>query len=235
MKRTFVTSDTHGCYLQLHNCLVQANFDYDEDTLIHCGDIVDRGPDSKKVIDLLLQIKNLVALRGNHDEWMLEWINTGFHPGNWGHGGSATILSYIEPGEDKMIDIPETHKEFFRNQQKYYIDDQNRFFVHAGYNRDYLVDLQHESTFYWDRHLVMEMMSTSDDVKKMWDANDFSRVFFGHTPTINWKDKNGKPKTLPIYKAQYVQIDTGGCFKQFEGKITLLDITDDANHILYQS
>ena len=58
MGRIFVTTDTHGELDKLNDCLSQANFNNDEDQLIHIGDVVDRGPDSYGVVELLLSIKN---------------------------------------------------------------------------------------------------------------------------------------------------------------------------------
>lgn len=241
MRREFVTSDTHGCYDQLKNCLDQANFDYQQDRLIHCGDVVDRGPDSKKVVALLLQIEDLIALKGNHDDWWKTFLDTGQHPANFTHGGNKTLDSYLdemsEP-DDKgnyfKVDVPLTHRSFFDRQLVHYTDEQNRFFCHAGYYRDEKIDEQDPFNFFWDRNLIYEMMSHNEKDQRMNDVNDFKRVFIGHTPTINWKHK-GVMKTKPIYKAQYVAIDTGGCFWQNNGKISLIDITDDDNHILYQA
>lgn len=244
-KRVFVTSDTHGMYESLKSCLDQAGFNYDEDTLIHLGDCVDRGPDSKKVIDLLLLMRNLIAIQGNHDEVWLENLKTGRHPFGEGHGAPATKNSYVievprldenlqETGEMiKAPFYPPSHTKFFENQVLHYTDDEGRFFCHASYDRHYPVEHQHESIFRWDRKLPYEMMSTKDGIKKMADVNGFKRVFIGHTPTINWK-KKGRCINKPIYKAQFVNVDTGGCFGD-PGKISLIDITDDNAHILYQA
>lgn len=244
--REFVTTDTHGCADQLEQCLKDANFDFQHDKLIHLGDIVDRGPNSKGVVDLLLLVKNLVSIQGNHDEVWLEYLTTGVHPFEKGHGTPETFESYMQDiqavdedfnpvGEpERILFIPPAHKAFFERQVLHYTDDQNRFFCHAGYDRYYPIDQQHEDIFRWDRKLPYEIMCIEGKkVKRMKDVNEFSRVFFGHTPTINWKSK-GKPITKPIYKAQFVNADTGGCFKD-RGVISLIDITDDDNHILYQA
>jgi serine/threonine protein phosphatase 1 len=261
MARVFVTSDTHGCLAQLKSCLDQANFDYNVDTLIHLGDIVDRGPDSKLCLDLLLKIVNLVALRGNHCDWFNEWLIKGKHPAWWMHGGDATIESYGKAVDRDIhvhwaaggystnlttIDIPKDHVEFYRDQKTYYIDGQNRFFCHAGYNPKELVEDTYDFMFWWDRDLVYKLIHQStlvDVVPNYTDVNNFKRVFVGHTPTINFSKsgatvnaeferKKGEVWTTPMYLGQLVNIDTGGCFG---GKVSLLDITDDENHVLYQA
>lgn len=231
--RIFVTSDTHGCYDELKSCLDQANFDYENDQLIHCGDTVDRGPKSREVIDLLLSIKNLIAIAGNHDEWWLDLLKTGIHPANWKYGASKTKDSYLI-GEN-LMNVPLEHKNFFNNQILYYIDDDNRFFTHAGFSREHKITSQHESVFKWDRELMQELIVMYGDgyTNNIPDVNKFKRVFIGHTPTLNYMNDDLTAKNKPMYIGQFVQIDTGGCFD--EGKISLLDITDDENHILYQN
>ncbi len=266
-RRIFCTTDTHGCLNKLRNCLVQANFDYENDTLIHLGDCVDRGPDSKGVIELLLSIKNLISLKGNHDDWFLQVIDTGVHPANWNHGGWQTRLSYsaygIDPADFEDLDrerqsfvstlnVPQCHREFFKNQRLHYTDEQGRFFCHAGFNRHKSIDDQDDDfMFYWDRDLFLSALSANDmrfdstfgDKPYKFKIKDkFKRVFIGHTPTINWKKKenplngdwlpNGVPIDKPIYAGQICNLDTGGCFG---GKISLLDITDDEHHILFQN
>jgi serine/threonine protein phosphatase 1 len=225
MSRIFVTTDTHGELEKLKDCLQQVNFNNEEDELIHIGDVVDRGPDSYGVVELLLSIKNLISIRGNHDEWMLTFINTNKHPA-MGYF-EATLRSYHK-GSGPTLRIPETHKEFFRRQVNYHIDKDNNLFVHAGINPYEFLQEQYEDDFYWDRELIRRAMLLEDGEKLM-DVNGFKQIFIGHTPTISFKYHPENDK--PIYAGQVIDCDTGGCFG---GKISLIDITTD-NHILYQS
>jgi len=262
--REFVTTDTHGCYKQLLACLEQAGFDFEIDKLIHLGDVCDRGPNTFEVVELLLRIKNLVAIKGNHDDWFNVWLRTGKHPGWWLHGGVATIGSYGEAAKRKVnmfprngafdtdfnsTDVPNTHKQFFRNQLIHHTDDKNRFFCHAGYDPTKLIDDHDDFEFFWDRELIYKLVDEYREkgtVANYEDINKFSRVFIGHTPTISFtKERKGgiidytlmKPQDFypatPMYLGQLVDLDTGGCFD--DGKVTLIDITDDANHITYQA
>lgn len=221
MTKIFCTTDTHGCAYELRKALEMANFDYEKDTLIHLGDCIDRGPDSKGVIDLLLSIKNLIAVRGNHDDWLREYIDGGSHGSNWNHGASKTFVSYLE---NNTIVIPQSHKDFFKNQVNYYVDNQNRLFVHAGYNRYHIMQEQIGYILFWDRDLTYKALDCKK--KRLSDINNFKRVFIGHETTHR---VNGS--TVPIYAAQVVNLDTGVAYG---GKLSLIDITDDSNHILYQ-
>lgn len=228
--RTFVTTDTHGELDKLVSCLNQANFDGELDTLIHLGDCVDRGPDSAGVVDLLLKIKNLIAIRGNHDSWMQEFIDNGIHPAPAYF--SETANSYVKGLGGKLhpVLIPLAHQAFFRNQLNYYIDAQKRLFIHAGCRLDERIEDQDSDEFYWDRDLIKKAMSAKASGVYLKDVNNFKQIFIGHTPTLNWKI--GKDRiSKPIYAAQVIDLDTGGAYGY---QISLLDITTD-EHILYQN
>lgn len=69
-------------------------------------------------------------------------------------------MSYHK-GTGPTLNIPETHKEFFRNQINYYIDKDNRLFVHAGINTFEFLQEQYEEDFYWDRELIKK----SDEIR----------------------------------------------------------------------
>jgi hypothetical protein len=73
-----------------------------DDTIVTLGDYINRGPDSRGVIDRLIELGRrcrLVSLLGNHDQMLLE-ARAGIHPTTWlGMGGIATLDSY-GPGRD---------------------------------------------------------------------------------------------------------------------------------------
>jgi serine/threonine protein phosphatase 1 len=252
MARIYVTTDIHGEADRFKQLLIDAEFDYEIDTMINLGDCCDRGLDSYGVVEELLKIKNLIAIRGNHDQWMLEFIQSGCsrHPNPFYF--KETILSYEQQSEAYLVKpfaknlIPESHISFYRGQLPYHIDQQNRLFVHAGYNMDYLINKQHPLDLCWDRDFFRKAMSCAPG-EKLRDINNFKQVFIGHTPTINWTEKEvyKQPEVgvfllsdvkvkmdKPIYKAQVVNVDTGACFG---GKLSMLDITDPDKHILYQN
>lgn len=70
--RTLAIGDIHGCYNSLRTLESYVAFE-SEDRIITLGDYVDRGPDTKKVLEWLIQrdsLGNLIALRGNHELMM---------------------------------------------------------------------------------------------------------------------------------------------------------------------
>src|SRR4051794_24858439 len=95
--RTLAIGDIHGCLTALDTLLLAVRPQPD-DLIVTLGDYVDRGPDSRRVVDRLLHLPplcQLVALRGNHDQMMLD-ARAGAEPlRDWlGCGGRETLRSY---------------------------------------------------------------------------------------------------------------------------------------------
>lgn len=76
MQRTFVIGDIHGAAKALEQCLVRASVDLKYDTIIQLGDVTDGYPDVCACVDLLLRASNLIALKGNHDDWFMDFTGT---------------------------------------------------------------------------------------------------------------------------------------------------------------
>jgi serine/threonine protein phosphatase 1 len=132
-KRTFAIGDIHGGLRALHQLLERIN-PQDEDTFIFLGDYVDGWSESAQVIDFLIDFNQLyqtIFIKGNHDIWIQEWLKTGFLHKNWSEesGGTATIKSY----QGVNTKIKWKHADFLQNTKPYYLDEQQRLFVHAGF------------------------------------------------------------------------------------------------------
>jgi len=134
--RTLAISDIHGCLEPLEK-MWEVIAPQAEDRIIFMGDYIDRGPDSKAVIDFIIdkqQDFNIIALTGNHEEkFSLSemdhtdcegWINY------W--GGQPTLDSY---GPNGFEDVPESHWHFIRHLKPYYETD-THIFVHANLEHD---------------------------------------------------------------------------------------------------
>lgn len=231
MGKTFVIGDIHGAYKALEQCLERSGFDYENDRLIQLGDIVDGYPDAFECVEELLKIKNLISIKGNHDQWFDEFIKTDFHPYYWTYGGKGTLISYLKIAEKEgryfatgsgfktaleSSDIPETHKEFFRNQRLYYIDDKNRCFVHAGFVRDVPFIHQAKSEYYWNRNMWSEALELQENGADTFTiTTKFREIFIGHSPTTHWG--TDKPLTAFII----TNLDTGA---GHSGRLTIMDV-----------
>jgi len=232
--RRFVMGDIHGEADKLKAALKAVNFDYENDELIQLGDIVDRGLQSYECVEELLKIKKLISIKGNHDVCFYDSIRTGRANILFNQGGKQTLQSYIRNCDpDKEISIklseystdfdydnyPITHINFFANQKNYYLDQENNFFVHGGFDRHKLVEEESDpEVFYWDRDLFLAAKSYASMKNNNYPfkmKNNFKEVFIGHTPTTYFEE------TKPINAANIWNLDTG-CGKG--GLLTIMNV-----------
>ena len=234
--KTFVLGDIHGASRALDQCMDRSVFDFENDCLIQLGDVVDGYADVYECVETLLRVKHLIALKGNHDDWFLEFILTGYHPTGWNFGGKATALSYLRlKGHEQLIqrgregyktaldpmDIPESHQQFFEDQLLFHIDEENNFYAHAGFNRFLSIAQQRPETFYWDRELWLAALEyhtlklLNPAMGPFINFCDFNDIYIGHTPTMNWETDK------PMRAVNVLNIDTGA---RQGGKLTIMDI-----------
>jgi len=224
--------DIHGAYKALLQCLERSNFDYNNDVLIQLGDVADGWDEVYKCVEKLLTIKNLISIKGNHDDWFLDYLlgQSNNHPG-YSQGGKATLISYAKALDKKYVDnynvwnselnykdIPESHVNFFKNQLLYYIDKYNRCFVHGGFNRHHYIDkIVNENPYqlYWDRDLWRTALSHKDTNSVFKIKEKFSEIYIGHTTTNMWNTDE------PMNASIIWNLDTGAGFK---GKLTIMNI-----------
>ncbi len=208
--RRFVIGDIHGNVTALEECLEKSHFDMDRDLLIALGDVCDRGEHTRESIELLLQIKNLVYILGNHDKWFLQRALTGKPEELWMiQGGRSTMRSY------KGGPIPEEHIRLLQEAPLYYLlDEGTRLFVHAGINPDKPLEEQDEYDLVWSRELVDRAMSVIDD-PDVENLTPYEEVYVGHTPTINYDLE------VPVFVKGVWMMDTGA---GWWGPLTIMDI-----------
>ena len=137
--RVLAIGDVHGCSFLLDDLLAWVAPAAD-DTVVTLGDYVDRGPDSRGVLDRLVRMKRegkrLVCLRGNHELMMLDarggdrgatadWLSV---------GGLQTLGSYgPSPGRTgTLVDVPAEHWDFLEYNLLDYFETGTHIFVHAG-------------------------------------------------------------------------------------------------------
>lgn len=132
--RLIAIGDIHGCHVAL-DVLLKQIAPSQEDTLVALGDYIDRGPDSRGVVDRLIQLgrsTNLVALLGNHEEMMLAVLRGEREHADWlRFGGVETLESYEFQGDRDFL--PPTHAEFFHGLADYF-ETEDFFFTHAAYD-----------------------------------------------------------------------------------------------------
>lgn len=218
--RTLVVGDIHGANKALVQCLDRCNFS-DEDVLISLGDIADGWSQVPECVETLLGIKNLIAIRGNHDQWALDWLLFRVANKMWlDQGGQSTYDAYTIYHPDKMI---EHEKNFFSKQHYYYHDkDTNRVFVHGGYVSHEGIGHDEPTDYLWDRELWSIAMSGKNVVKNVLSGGKIPRrlrphkeIFIGHTTTMMWQ------KDTPMNACNVWNLDTGA---GFHGRLTIMDV-----------
>ena len=194
--------DVHGCLTALKTLIdfVQPNPD---DTIVMLGDYVDRGPDSRGVIDWLItesDRRNLVCLRGNHEIMMMDALGGLALKRRWAtHGGIETFDSYDDESDDLETAVSESHWEFLKGLLPYYETD-THIFVHAAALGDIPMSEQGDYMLFWERFGSIT-------------PHDGGKTFVcGHT-----RQQSG----LPTRNAHAICIDTNACRG---GWLTCLDV-----------
>lgn len=223
-QRIFAVGDIHGCISELDELLAKIDAIISGDkttagtvdnTLIFLGDYVDRGPDSKAVIDRLLGVSKtygqVIFLKGNHEAAMLDFLD---HPDDmfqwldW--GGEATLASY---GVDNVLgrapedlaaelreNLPASHEEFLRNLTLLH-QAGDYIFVHAGLRPGVALDEQQEEDLLWIRGAFHNTAAKDRPAQT---------IVHGH-----------QPLRKPLDAGWRVDVDTGACWS---GVLTALMI-----------
>ncbi len=212
--KTWVLGDVHGGYKALLQVFERSNFDYEKDTLISLGDTADGWDEIKECFDELLKIKNLIYILGNHDTWLLDWFMFGAMPLLWlSQGGSNTLESY----GCAHTDVPKEHIELLNYAPVYYLDGDNRIFVHGGFDIDKPIDVQRESDIMWDRDLIgyARQVSRLKDTGVPKRLQKYNEIFLGHTTTLCYGGME------PMHCCNVWNLDTGA---GWGGKLTIMNV-----------
>ena len=198
--RVIAIGDIHGCSIAL-SALIAAINPQRDDTVVTLGDYVDRGADSKGVLDQLMDLSkrcHLIPILGNHDEMMLHSRLNHTDLENWmSVGGDASLESY---GPNSTLEqIPLKHFQFLEQCVSYFQTD-THFFVHANYDPHLPLDQIDDDTIRW--------LSLRDYIPGPHDSGKIAVV--GHTP---------QPEVLDL--GHLICIDTN-CWDG--GWLTALDV-----------
>ncbi|NHM02302.1 metallophosphoesterase family protein [Flavobacterium difficile] len=224
MNRTLVIGDIHGGLKAVMQVLERAEIN-ENDTIIFLGDYVDGWSQSPEVLDFLIDLskkQNCIFIKGNHDELLLDWLENNHKHLNekmwFKHGGKATVDAYLKVSEE----VKQTHIQFLKSLQNYYLDAENRLFLHAGFTNLHGVDFEYfPKLLYWDRTLwevalcLDEKMDTNSELypKRL---KIYSEIYIGHTPISKTE------KVAPLLKNSVWNLDTGAAFN---GALTIMDIS----------
>ena len=226
MKRILAISDIHGEIDMFERLLDQVGYHPDADQLILIGDYIDRGPDSKAVVDKVIALheKGAIVLLGNHEDMMIKAFTTGEERPwrNWveRNGGDATLRSYGFTEKQFIVpaDIPfetpsltspllDLHMAFIQSMPRY-IEMEEYIFVHAGINPDCTVKETDPHELVWIRNVFHDGYCGE------------KAVVFGHTPT-KYLHKNQEDHSIYFGENHIIGIDGGAVFG---GQLNCLEI-----------
>jgi serine/threonine protein phosphatase 1 len=150
--RTFAIGDIHG-HARALDALLRAIDLQPEDTVIFLGDYLDRGPDSRGVVERILQLQarhRVIPLLGNHEAALLDARDRDSAREFWlspACGGLATLASYDTEAVDLGV-IPERHWQFLEQLALVHETD-SHFFIHANYAANWPLDQHDSRTALW--------------------------------------------------------------------------------------
>jgi serine/threonine protein phosphatase 1 len=155
MSLTFAIGDIHGCFSKLEaliaHCTAYAG--RRQFSFVFLGDYVDRGPDSRRVIEELMSWADhrsdaSIFLKGNHEDMLASALADSRAVNEWlTHGGVETLESY---NVNDVSALPKAHTDWMKMLPLSH-DDGRRFFVHAGIDPAAPLARQTERTMLWTR------------------------------------------------------------------------------------
>lgn len=215
MERTLVISDIHGELNKFNRLLEKVKYDSREDQLILLGDYVDRGPDSKGVLNKTAELRKegAIVLRGNHEDLMLASANGDEKATEiWlRNGGVETLESYGIFISEKDMTFPQNdafkqHLSYIESLE-YYYETNDYIYVHGGVDPNRPVHETPPSILVWIR----------DDFHH--NYNGKKTVVFGHTRTESLHGK--KDHSVYFGDNNIIGIDGGAVFG---GQLNCLEI-----------
>lgn len=166
--KKYVISDIHGCFYTFQELLHKIGLSKD-DELYLLGDFINRGPNSKLVIDNIIYLKsqgyNITTLKGNHEEMVFDSIELE----GWTSGAEETLRSF---NIKHLNQLDKKYIKWFSNLKSAYIDD-HFIFVHAGLNFENRDPFEDTKSIFW-------IQDWYKSINYRW-LND-RKIIHGHVP-----------------------------------------------------
>ena len=208
MGRFIAITDIHGELRKLESVLSKIDVRQD-DTFVFLGDYIDRGPDSKGVVEKVIEISEqykTITLIGSHEYALLHADKDDYyHYLFWNYGVPATVKSY----GGRFENILATHGNFYRNLKFYHLTD-DYLFVHAGIDPRYSLEEQCETDLVYIRSAFYNR-----------PHNLSQKIIFGHTEF-----------DAPLVQDDKICIDLG-CGKYKNAKLCALILDNRREEFVY--
>lgn len=207
--KKFAITDIHGCALTFEALLDRIGFNL-EDELYLLGDYIDRGPNSKGVIDKIWELQEkghtVHCLRGNHEQLLLDGRHDPRQLSVWlANGGKAALASF---GIDQIADIPKKYTQWM-DQLGYYFEVDKYILVHAGFRFDMPNPFDEKYAMIWQRNWY-------ERINRHWLGDRI--IIHGHTPT----DRKVINQQLEVLDSLSALVIDNGCVFSRRGFGTLI-------------
>jgi serine/threonine protein phosphatase 1 len=187
MSVTYAIADLHGRFdlLEAAFSAIHKHAAGRPNKIVTLGDYIDRGPQSRQIIEHLMAAQragmNLICLKGNHEDMMVETLRKPLDPNWWvGNGGETTLRSYygeVHPAHlDWAASLPSIHV------------DKHRVFVHAGVDPSAPLDEQKDEYLLWYRYIDGANIGHGE-----------RHVVHGHTPRPHGPERLQNRTNLDTY------------------------------------
>lgn len=221
----YIIGDIHGCSNTTKALVEQVLKPEKGDTLVFVGDYIDRGSNSKAVVDYLIQLKQnsdieVISLRGNHEQMLLDaMINPESFEMWMSNHGDSTLSSYgLDPSQinagNLLKSLPIEHLEFLQSTSFYY-ESANYLAVHAGFDFEHHDFRKNREAMLWTRQMVPDLSLTKGKT-----------IVHGHTPL-----SLQQIKSMVDSAAAAINVDNGCKFKDMPGYGNLLAYEPNHNQI----
>lgn len=218
---TYVVSDIHGCNLAFRKALKSIKLKK-RDTLFVLGDLIDRGSDSKGVLDTVFLLLDhgfdIRCIKGNHEQMMLDSFDDITQKVNWmKNGGKETLKSFLTSDLEK---VPAKYIDFI-NSLPYYYNQDKFIFVHAAVNMKIEDPYSDVRTLLWERKW-----------ERVYDENWLGdrKVIHGHTPTLKKEIVKTVENENPI-----ICVDNGSYMNNRDGYSSMCILNLDSMTVHFEN
>jgi serine/threonine protein phosphatase 1 len=229
MPRRLVIGDVHGCLKTFRTLLEDRIHLTRKDTLFLVGDLIDRGPDSNGVMDYVMNLSEdnyrVQTIRGNHEEMMLAAVSDQMNLPVWIYNGAEASLHSFGTDTDHYPDtplpdlIPRRYLDF-AGRLDYFIELEDVFIVHAGFNFSLDDPFRDTQSMIWSREMLYDPVKARG-----------KKIIHGHTPVpleMIYSSVSGKNSEL-------INIDGGCVYSGYSGLGNLVGIDLDSRELFIQA
>jgi len=215
----YALTDIHGCVRTFKALVLEQLQLQQADELYILGDLVNKGPDSKGVLDFVLDLQaqqyQVHCLRGNHDQMLRKAARKGPAPLTLTDTEKKLVLESF--GIEKFRDLPKKYKKFLKSLP-YYLELPDYYLVHAGFNFG-------QSDIFEDKEAMLNIRGYEVD----WQKLDNKLLLHGHTPTALHSIKK-----IIAHKDRKLNLDAGCVYYRNAAYGNLIAIDLDSRQLFIQ-